>query len=197
MRVWGGLELTRPRAQPPPGAAGVCVGGLARWERRDAGAPRRSPTASLAAGHAFGGKKGIFRLCPAEVPGCLLTGNRRLPGPAGPVPARCRCLHPPAAPFPPPPPPNPRTSAQPPPVLSITSRRPRALGTPWGWSRHPRGGCFFSSKGFGGEAAGLPGRNRNSSPGREQERREISPFPVHFTQRCVTVSCTPGHTARA
>lgn len=60
-----------------------------------------------------------------------------------------------------------------------------------------RGGGFFSYTGFGGKAAGLLGRNRKSSHGREQQRREKSPFPAHFMASCVTVCRIPGHTAAA
>lgn len=119
--VGGGVGGLSP---VPPGAAGA-GGPRPGGERRDAGALRRSPTASLAAGHAFGGKKGIFRLRPAEVPGCLPTTSRAAPRSPGPVSA-------------PPPPgkavilPDPRGICSAPPGLSITSRRPQALGTPWG-----------------------------------------------------------------
>lgn len=174
----------------PPTTRDSRGGGPARRGKASCWRPpevSRSPTASLATAQTFGGKKGIFRLRPAEVPGCLPTSSRAAPS----TPGRCRCLHPPAPPGSAPCP-TPGASVQPP-ALSITARRPQALWDPGRLVRDPRGWCrlpggFFSSTGFSGRAAGLPGRRGNSRHGREPQRRE-HPSSRHtslLVQRCVT-----------
>lgn len=185
MRGFGGIW----DSSCPPSTRDSRGGGPARRGKASCWRPpevSRSPTASLGTAQAFWGKKGIFRLRPAEVPGCLSTSSRAAPS----TPGRCRCLHPPA-------PPGSSPCATPgdicsaPPALSITAQRPQAFGTPGdsygtpgSWYRSPWG--FFllrrlqrQSWGFARQKKQLPARQRAAAEG-------ASPFPAHSVQRCVT-----------
>lgn len=180
-----GSWVSPPRAQPPPGAA--VVGGPGPAAKGEILAPSRGlPPPAWPQGTRLGEKRAFLGFAQQRSPAAFPAAAGGSPSLSRPLPAPPGSTGSPPA--------TPGASAEPP-ALSITSRGPQDLGSPWGWHRPPRGG-FFSSTGSSGKAACLPGRNRNSWHGREQQRRENPLFPTHFMQRCV-ISCMPGHTSSA
>lgn len=134
---FGGLGLARTRAQPPRGAAEV-GGGLGPAGKVKMLAPSGGlPPPAWPQGRRFGEKRAFLGFAQQRSPAAFPRAAGGFPGAAGPVPARCRCLHPPGSAAIPPPPPRSPGHLLSPPALSITSRRPQAFGTPWGWYRHP------------------------------------------------------------